>query len=98
MAAWVVIKTQIRLPDALYLEAKLAAAEYEMSFAEFVRRSLEDALAHYPPREEPWFPPEPVGLGIRFIIGDGEPGELDKQPDEKPRRRRKPRKSGKAGK
>lgn len=34
------IKTQIQIPDHLYREAKRIAAEYEMSFAEVVRRDL----------------------------------------------------------
>ena len=34
------IKTQVQIPDDLYREAKRVAADYEMSFAEVVRRSL----------------------------------------------------------
>jgi hypothetical protein len=49
------VKTQIQLPDHLFREAKRIAAEYEMSFAEVVRRSLE--------RTMPGYPPEPLDLG-----------------------------------
>jgi len=42
------IKAQIQLPASLYREAKRVPAEYEMSFAEVVRRSLERALPAYP--------------------------------------------------
>ena len=83
------IKTQIQLPDALYREAKRVAAEYEMSFAEVVRRSLERALPSYPPRVAGWEPPKPVSLGIRCAIGDDEWRLLANEPDYVPRRLRK---------
>ena len=83
------IKTQIQLPDALYQEAKRVAAEYEMSFAEVVRRSLERALPAYPPRVAGWEPPEPVSLGIRCAIEDDEWRLLANEPDYVPRRLRK---------
>jgi hypothetical protein len=58
------VKTQIQLPDHLFREAKRIAAEYEMSFAEVVRRSLERTMPGYPPRSSaPWHPPEPLDLG-----------------------------------
>jgi hypothetical protein len=44
------VKTQIQLPDHLHREAKRIAAQYEMSFAEVVRRGLERLLPAYPPR------------------------------------------------
>ena len=44
------IKTQIQIPDHLYREAKRIAADYEMIFAEVVRRSLEKTIPSYPPR------------------------------------------------
>lgn len=83
------IKTQIQLPDALYREAKRVAAEYEMSFAEVVRRSLERALPAYPPRTTAWEAPEPVSLGLRCDIGDDEWRLLANEPDYVPRRLRK---------
>ena len=66
------IKTQVQIPDALYREAKRVAAQYEMSFAEVVRRSLERALPAYPPKDVGWEPPEPLSLGMRGPVGDDE--------------------------
>jgi hypothetical protein len=48
-----VIKTQVQIPDHLYREAKRIAEQYEMSFAEVVRRGLERLAPSYPPREAP---------------------------------------------
>ncbi len=60
------IKTQVQIPDHLYREAKRVAAENEMSFAEVVRRGIEEMVQHYPggrrPAEE-WRPPKPQDLG-----------------------------------
>ena len=42
------VKTQVQIPDHLYREAKRVAKEYEMSFAEVVRRGLERIIANYP--------------------------------------------------
>jgi hypothetical protein len=42
------IKTQVQFPDHLYQDAKRIAEEYEMSFAEVVRRGLEEAIRAYP--------------------------------------------------
>lgn len=44
------IKTQIQIPDHLHREAKRIAEEYEMSFAEVVRRALERVIPTYPKR------------------------------------------------
>ena len=44
------IKTQVQIPDHLFAEAKRIAAEYEMSFADVVRRGLEGAILAFPPR------------------------------------------------
>ena len=38
------------IPDCLYEEAKRISREYEMSFAEVVRRGLERIVPFYPPR------------------------------------------------
>lgn len=60
------VKTQIQFPDHLYREAKRVAVEYEMSFAEVVRRGVEAVVKNYPPgRGSPtdWQLPESVSLG-----------------------------------
>lgn len=60
------IKTQIQLPDLLYREAKRLAEEKQISFAEVVRRGLEEIIRHHPPRRalgEEWRPPTPADLG-----------------------------------
>lgn len=44
------IKTQVQIPDHLVREARRIAAQYEMSFAEVVRRGLERLIPSYPPR------------------------------------------------
>lgn len=44
------VKTQIQIPDHLHREAKRIAADYEMSFAEVVRRGIERLAPCYPPR------------------------------------------------
>ena len=46
------VKTQVQIPDALFREAKRIAAENEMSFAEVVRRGLEEIIYHHPPGRE----------------------------------------------
>jgi hypothetical protein len=43
------VKTQVQFPDRLYAEAKRIAAEHEMSFAEVVRRGVEEVVKLYPP-------------------------------------------------
>jgi hypothetical protein len=86
------IKTQVQIPDALYREAKRVAADYEMSFAEVVRRSLERSLPAYPPRNAVWQPPEPSSLGVRCPIGDDEWRLLANEPEYLPRRLNRRRK------
>lgn len=86
------IKTQVQIPDSLYQEAKRVAAEYEMSFAEVVRRSLERTLPTYPPRTAAWHPPQPMSLGMRCSVDDDEWRLLANEPDYKPRHQKKPRK------
>lgn len=61
------VKTQIQLPDFLYREAKRLAEENEMSFAEVVRRGLEEIIRHHPPRRaraEEWELPGVFDLGV----------------------------------
>lgn len=86
------IKTQVQIPDELYREAKRVAEEYEMSFAEVVRRSLERTLPAYPRKASGWQPPEPMNLGLRCKIDDDEWRLLANEPDYLPRRSRKHRK------
>ena len=60
------VKTQVQIPDALYREAKRIARENEMSFAEVVRRGLEEIVRHHPPGRRPrskWRPPPARDLG-----------------------------------
>jgi hypothetical protein len=60
------IKTQVRLPDELYREAKRIAREREMSLAEVVRRGIEYMASVYPPlsvADQQWKPPRPRNLG-----------------------------------
>ena len=60
------IKTQVQIPDRLYREAKRVAAENEMSFAEVVRRGIEEVVHHYPAGRQAaphWRPPQPQDLG-----------------------------------
>ncbi|GAB4117170.1 MAG: antitoxin [Wenzhouxiangellaceae bacterium] len=62
---YIMIRTQIQLPDELYREAKRIAAEQEISLAEVLRRGLEHMQRIYPPRpdQRPWRPPAPISLG-----------------------------------
>ena len=86
-AAWqfaIIIKTQVQIPDALYREAKRVAAQYEMSFAEVVRRSLERTLPAYPPKDAGWEPPEPLSLGMSGPVGDDEWRLLANEPGSVP--------------
>ncbi len=60
------VKTQVQIPDALFREAKRLAAENEMSFAEVVRRGLEEIIKHHPPgrtRADSWSVPQPYDMG-----------------------------------
>ncbi|MGO8674584.1 MAG: antitoxin [Limisphaerales bacterium] len=47
------IKTQVQIPDELYLRAKRVAAQKEWSFAEVVRRGLEYITQVNPPGRIP---------------------------------------------
>jgi len=67
------VKTQVQIPDVPFREAKRLAAENEMSFAEVVRRGLEEIIRHHPPgrtRAEEWVLPPPYDLGEAFVPGD----------------------------
>jgi len=50
------IKTQVQIPEELFHRAKRFAAAKEWSFAELVRRGLEDMVSRRPKRE-----PSPTG-------------------------------------
>ncbi len=61
------VKTQVQIPDHLYREAKRIADEYELSFAEVVRRGLERLIPAFPRREpgRPWSLPV-LDLGLKL--------------------------------
>lgn len=66
------VKTQVQIPDHLYNEAKRIAKEYEMSFAEVVRRGLERVVPVYPPKKGDlkWSMPKPRKLGCRPLSAE----------------------------
>ncbi len=64
------VKTQVQIPDMLFREAKRLAAENEMSFAEVVRRGLEEIIRHHPPgrtQAESWVLPQAHDLGSALV-------------------------------
>ena len=67
------MRTQIQLPDDLYLRARRLAAEREMSLAELTRRGLELLLDRYAPSradQEPWRIPQVNGGGLKIALAD----------------------------
>ena len=61
------VKTQVQIPDELFKEAKRVAAAKEWSFAELVRRGLEQMTRRHPASEGPeggWSLPAAVDLGL----------------------------------
>jgi len=67
------VKTQVQIPDTLYREAKRMAEENEMSFAEVVRRGLEEIVRHHPPgrtNRREWHPPESFDMGSPLVAED----------------------------
>lgn len=63
------VKTQVQIPDKLFERAKRVAAEKEWSFAELVRRGLEQMTLRHPVTDEAqrlggWRLPEAVDLGL----------------------------------
>ena len=63
------IKTQVQIPDELFERAKRVAAEKEWSFAELVRRGLEQMTLRHPRAgsgggEGGWRLPEALDLGL----------------------------------
>lgn len=66
-------RTQIQLPDELYLRARRFASEREMSLAEMARRGLELLLDRYPSGgigREAWSLPRVNGGGMKVALGD----------------------------
>ena len=64
------VKTQVQIPDGLFREAKRLAEENEMSFAEVVRRGLEEIIRHHPPGRTDatlWSVPPPYDLGEALV-------------------------------
>ncbi len=59
------IRTQIQLPEDLYLEAKRLCEAREVSMAELARRGLEHMVTvlNSKDRATPWAPPQPQALG-----------------------------------
>lgn len=63
---FIMVKTEVQIPDALYREAKRLADENEMTFAEVVRRGLEEIVRHHPPgrmNRREWHLPESFDMG-----------------------------------
>lgn len=62
------IKTQVQIPDELFARAKEVAAAKEWSFAELVRRGLEQMTQRHPTggagEASAWKLPPPVDLGL----------------------------------
>jgi hypothetical protein len=71
MPSWhfaIMVKTQVQIPDELFARAKKVAAQKEWSFAEIVRRGLEQMVLRHPERSSSapsvWRLPDPVDLGL----------------------------------
>lgn len=61
------IKTQVQIPDELFQKAKQVAAAKEWSFAELVRRGLEQMTQRHPvatDQASDWQLPEALDLGL----------------------------------
>ena len=79
-------RIQIQLPEHLYREAKRVAVDYEMSFAEVIRRSLERTLpAHLSNTTAEWRLPDPVHLERCCPVDDDEWPLLGNNPGYRPR-------------
>jgi hypothetical protein len=62
------VRMQVQIPDDLFARAKKVAAQNEWSFAEIVRRGLEQMVLRHPegsssPSSD-WRLPDPVDLGL----------------------------------
>ena len=63
----IMVKTQVQIPDELFIKAKKVAEAHEWSFAEIVRRGLEYMTRVNPPDRKlsnEWSLPEPVEMGL----------------------------------
>lgn len=67
------IKTQIQFPDNLYADLKRIAADYEMSFAEVIRRASEQYAESIRPKASPkkWQMPKLRHMGL-YPLTDAE--------------------------
>lgn len=67
-------RTQIQLPDPLYVEIRRIAREQDWSVTEVLRRGAEHMIRCYPPGKErkgAWQPPAPRHLGaFRMPVED----------------------------
>jgi len=64
------IKTQVQIPDELFHRAKQLAEEKEWSFAEVVRRGLEQITQINPPGRRPssdWRLPKAAAMGLPLV-------------------------------
>jgi len=64
-------RTQIQLPDELYLRAKKFAIKRELSLAEIARRGIEIFMARFPEQEAKsarWQLPKVNGGGIKVPL------------------------------
>jgi hypothetical protein len=64
------VRTQIQLPDDVYVRARQVCDAREISFAELSRRGLEYILSVYAPAPGPdsaWQPPTPRSLGWKGL-------------------------------
>ena len=63
------IETQVQIPDELFERAKQVATSCEWSFAEIVRRGLEQMVIRYPVSNDAassrWKLPDAVDLGLK---------------------------------
>lgn len=64
------VKTQVQIPDELFARAKEVAAAKEWSFAEVVRRGLEQMTLRHPltggaSGAGTWRLPDPLDLGLK---------------------------------
>ncbi|HSF14422.1 MAG TPA: antitoxin [Vicinamibacteria bacterium] len=76
-------RTQIQLPDALYVRAKRIAKRHEISLAELIRRGLEHIIELYPLDEKSegqWELPSPRALG-EFLSRPDDWRELANTPE-----------------
>ena len=67
------IKTQVQIPDELFHRAKRLAEEKEWSFAEVVRRGLEQIAQSNPPHRtagKDWRLPEGLDMGLPLLPGE----------------------------